>query len=193
MQVLVPDRPALVLGSTQPEGTVHGEEARRHGLALVRRRSGGGAVLVGPDDPLWVDVDLPADDPLATVDVSASFGWLGRAWADVLGAAGHDAHVRRGAYDPGRWGARICFAGRGPGEVFVDGRKVVGIAQRRTRAGARFQCAVLRRWDPGLLIDLVLEPDEAAAARRDLATAALGLDLEPRGVVSDLLDRLGAA
>ena len=28
-----------------------------------------------------------------------------------------------------------------------SGAKVVGISQRRTRAGARFQCAVPRRWD----------------------------------------------
>lgn len=41
----------------------------------------------------------------------------------------------------------VCFAGLAPGEVTVDGAKVVGISQRRTRAGARFQCSVPRVWD----------------------------------------------
>ena len=49
------------------------------------------------------------------------------------------------------WSHAICFAGVGPGEVLIDGAKVVGISQRRTRAGARFQCAVLRTWDPAEL------------------------------------------
>ena len=49
------------------------------------------------------------------------------------------------------WSSAVCFAGVGPGEVLVDGAKVVGISQRRTRAGARFQCAVMRTWDPSEL------------------------------------------
>ena len=40
------------------------------------------------------------------------------------------------------WCPLVCFAGVGPGEVLAGGRKLVGISQRRTRAGARFQCAV---------------------------------------------------
>jgi hypothetical protein len=53
----------------------------------------------------------------------------------------------------------VCFAGLGPGEVTVDGRKAVGIAQRRTRAGSLFQCAVPLRWDGARLARaLVLGP-----------------------------------
>jgi hypothetical protein len=29
----------------------------------------------------------------------------------------------------------VCFAGKGPGEVFVDGRKAVGVTQWRVREG----------------------------------------------------------
>jgi len=38
------DRPTLVLGSTQDVGIVDTEALIRHGVELVRRRSGGGAV-----------------------------------------------------------------------------------------------------------------------------------------------------
>ena len=173
VDVLVPTVPAVVLGSTQAA------PPPQERIDVVRRRSGGGAVRVAPDDPLWVDVDLPVGDRLWSDDVGASFHWLGSAWAEALG--GGDVH--EGAFEPGRWGSTVCFAGRGPGEVFRDGAKVVGLAQRRTRSGARFQCAVLSRWDPGLLIDVVVPVADRAEARRELAGVARGVD--PDG----LLDR----
>lgn len=167
--VLVAEAPAVVLGSTQPTPDGPGPQ----GWEVVRRRSGGGAVLVGPDDPLWVDVDLPAADPRWRDDVGESFLWLGRAWAAALGGG---VVVHEGRFDPGRWGRAVCFAGRGPGEVFLGGAKVVGLAQRRTRDVARFQCAVPRRWDPEPLISCVVPPHDRARARRDLAAVAQGVD-----------------
>ena len=66
----------------------------------------------------------------------------------------------------------------GTGEVLDSGgRKVVGIAQRRTRDGAWFHSACLRRWDPDPLLDvLVLEADERRAAHADLTGAVVGID-----------------
>ena len=37
------------------------------------------------------------------------------------------------------WSDLVCFAGLGPGEVLLDGRKLVGLSQRRTRNGVRIQ------------------------------------------------------
>lgn len=173
VEVLVASVPAVVLGSTQVV------PAWAADLEVVRRRSGGGAVLVAADDPLWVDVDLPVGDPLWSDDLGASFGWLGSAWSSALG----EGVVHDGPFEPGRWGRTVCFAGRGPGEVFVDGAKVVGLAQRRTRAGARFQCAVLGRWDPGPLIDAVVPAADRSGARAELAGVARGVPLD------GLLDR----
>ena len=180
VDVLVSTLPAVVLGSTQAPPPPCDD-----GLEVVRRRSGGGAVLVTPEDPLWVDVDLPPGDPLWLDDVGRSFRWLGQAWAAALG----DGVVHEGPFEPGRWGRTVCFAGRGPGEVFVDGAKVVGLAQRRTRAGARFQCAVLRSWNPGPLIDVVVPVDDRAAARRDLAGVARGVPLD--GLLDRFFEVLG--
>lgn len=145
--VCVPERRAIVLGSTQkmpPAPT----------LEVARRRSGGGAVVVGPTDVLWVDVDLPADDPLWERDVGRSFWWLGDAWAAAVAALGlAEVEVHHGAVVCTPWCAEVCFAGIGQGEVTVAGRKVVGLAQRRVREGARFHCAALLRWDPAPLIE----------------------------------------
>lgn len=190
--ILVPTTTAVVLGSTQDPEAVDREAADRRGLAVVRRRSGGGAVLVTPDDPVWVDVDLPVGDPRWSDDLGRSFLWLGEAWVEVLRGFGEVAEVHDSRFEPGPWGRTVCFAGRGPGEVFVDGAKVVGLAQRRTRAGARFQCAVLRQWDPAPLIDVVVGPDQREAARADLAPVARGLDLDPEALVAAFLATLGA-
>jgi lipoate-protein ligase A len=53
------------------------------------------------------------------------------------------------------WSDLVCFAGLGPGEVTVDGLKVVGISQRRTRDAARFQCVAYETWDAGALLELL--------------------------------------
>ena len=149
--------PALVLGSTQPDTDADAERCAAEGVALVRRRSGGGAVLVGPGECTWVDVLVPHGDPLWHDDVGRATWWLGDAWCaalDAVGRSGCTAH--RGPLVRTRWSPVVCFAGLGPGEV-IDGAgaKVVGISQRRTRTMARFQCAVPARWEPDRISGLL--------------------------------------
>lgn len=191
--VMRPAAGAVVLGSGQRPGSVDATAARRRGLTVLRRRSGGGVVLVAPADLLWVDVVVPRSDPLWHPDTGRSFLWLGELWRRALDRLGIVAEVHEGRYDPGAWGSLVCFAGRGPGEVFVAGRKVIGLSQRRTAAGARFQCGVLLRWDPAALADLLVLP---AAQRRtlegDLAACAAGLDRSGNLILETLLDALRA-
>lgn len=191
--VLAVDRPALVLGSTQPESDVDGAALADAGIELVRRRSGGGAVLLRPAEALWVDVELPAGDELWDDDVGRSFHWLGRVWAGALADLGVEADVHTGPLLTSPWSRLVCFGGLGPGEVTVDGRKVVGISQRRTRAGARLQSVVLGRWEPRELVDLLtLGPERAARAEADLLGRARGLDRPLADVAAAVLDRLAA-
>jgi lipoate---protein ligase len=94
-------RPALVLGSAQSPDVVDGALAGRLGIEVVRRRSGGGAVLLVPGDVAWLDVLLPASDPLWEADVSRSGLWLGELWRSALdhvGVSGTEVH--RGRLDP---------------------------------------------------------------------------------------------
>jgi lipoate---protein ligase len=149
--VAEPTGAALVLGSAQPESDVRGGVT----IEVVRRRSGGGAVLVVPGEVLWVDVVVPAGDGLWDDDVGRASHWLGDVWAAALGELGVAADVHRGPLVRSAWSAEVCFAGVGPGEVSTGGRKVVGISQRRTRTAARFQCAALARWDPTALLSLL--------------------------------------
>lgn len=171
--VFEPSASALVLGSAQ---RVRDDLAP--GIDVVRRRSGGGAVLVVPGDVLWVDVLLPAGDPLWDDDVGRAFGWLGDVWAAALAALGVEATVHQGALIRSAWSDQVCFAGVGPGEVLnAAGQKVVGMAQRRTRSVARFQCAALGHWDASSVTGLLGLPASAVTALAPMA-AGVGVGLE---------------
>jgi len=161
---------ALVLGSTQPWD----RDPADVGMPVVRRRSGGGAVLVGPGRVVWVDVFMPAGHPQWDDDVGRAFWFLGEAWTaalESLGVAGGVVH--RGPLVQSPYSRQVCFAGLGAGEVTVDGRKVVGMAQRRTRKGALFQCAVALWWDAAVMAELLQLGPEAEVVLAD-AVGAIG-------------------
>lgn len=188
-RILLVDQPALVLGSGQPESDVDLGAAAAAGVVVVRRGSGGGAVLVDAGAVLWIDLIVPAGDPLWDADVRRGAWWVGEAWAaavDRLGAG--PADVWRGGLRPSAWSGRVCFAGLGPGEVTVGARKVVGISQRRTRHAALFQTAALLHWDPAPLLAL-LGVDESVRSEAvvDLKERAVGVGGQRADVLADAL------
>jgi lipoate-protein ligase A len=189
--VLEARRPALVLGSTQADGVVDAAACRAQGVEVVRRHSGGGAVLVVPGELCWVDVVIPRADVLWDDDVGRSARWLARTWVGALADLGVVAEAHAGPMARPPWSDLVCFAGRAPGEVVAAGGKVVGVAQRRTRWWARFQCAVLRRWDPVPLLALLdLDPRERARGAAELAGAATGIDRDPADVAAAFVAHL---
>lgn len=168
---------ALVLGSTQPAGDVDVAAAALGGVEVVRRESGGGAVLVGRGLQAWVDVFVPRQDPLYVEDVGSSFGFLGVAWRAALaksGAAPDDAlAVADAPLSRSPWTRRICFTATAPGEVTLSGRKIVGISQRRERGGAWFHSLVpLRETGSELVSYLALSAEERAEAAALLSARA---------------------
>lgn len=128
-----PTDAVIVLGSAQ--------RLAEQGEAL-RRSTGGGAVSCD-DRYLMLDIVLPREHPLVIDDVGRSYRWLAEALLAAL--AEHGADLR--ALPPeevaalpaaDRAAARLaCFAGTGTYELVTrrDGRKLVGLAQRR-RGGA---------------------------------------------------------
>lgn len=157
--------PALVLGSSQREDTIDRDAAQRLGVPLARRHSGGGAVWLNPRQSVWVDITIPRDDPLWVDDVSSSMNWLGSCIAGALAGA-HEAHVHAATYEATDLARAVCFGALAPGEVADDTGKLVGISQRRTREGARFQCVAYTEWDTEPWVDVI-----ADASIRDLTRA----------------------
>jgi len=102
------DRPALVLGSAQRPEVADAGAMAAAGVELVRRRSGGGAVLLVPGEVVWVDVIVPAGDPLWDDDVGRATHWLGATWARALAACGMpDATVHRGPMIRTPWSSLV--------------------------------------------------------------------------------------
>ena len=187
--ILEADAPALVLGSTQSAELVDEARATRRGVHVARRRSGGGVVFVDPGTTAWVDVIVPAGDPLWDADVGRAALWVGRCWQDALAALGvAPTVVHDGALACGPLGRLVCFGTVGAGEVTdPDRRKLVGISQRRTRHAARFQCAAYTVWDPDPLAELLrLDRDGA----RSLDDAAVGTGVPVADVVEAFLATL---
>lgn len=133
--------PALVLGSTQHATDIDEEAISASGWEICRRRSGGGLVVLEPGNAVWIDVFVPPSHPAWENDIGRASWWIGHLWAATFHALDPavDATVHEGPLLRPEEGRLYCFAGLGPGEVTVDHQKVVGVSQRRTRSGARFQ------------------------------------------------------
>jgi lipoate-protein ligase A len=163
-----PTRPAFVLGSSQRDGDVDGEFCSAHGIDVVRRRSGGGAVHVDPVTSVWIDIVIARTDSLWVDDVGRAMHFVGHVWREVLVDLGMDGVItNEDAHVANDWSKTLCVAGRGTGEVFVgSGAKVVGISQRRTRDFARFQCIAYFAWDVALHLGAIPslgdDPDRVA-------------------------------
>ena len=182
------DRPTLVLGSSQRASDVDHRVSDALGIEVVTRRSGGGAVLLLPDEHVWLDLVIPAGDPLWHDDVGAAMVWVGEMWRAALADLDVIGTVHRGPLQPSAWSRQVCFSGLGTGEVIApDGSKLVGVAQRRTRAMARFQTMCHLRWRPELVAALVAPPRPTPT---DLATSASPVPVNPAALIAALTAHL---
>jgi lipoate---protein ligase len=182
------DRPALVLGSSQADTVVRHEALGD--IELVRRRSGGGAVLLVPGEVLWLDVLIPVGDVLWQDDIGRASHWLGQIWATAIGS---EAVVHRGTMVRSAFSSLVCFTGVGPGEVLIGQRKVVGLSQRRTRHGARFQCAAYSTFDAAAITALLeLDAVEAADLNRCLQDTVGTVALDTEALLIRVLGLLDA-
>lgn len=175
--------PVLVLGGNQSPDVL--DAGRVDGWAVRRRRGGGGLVLLRPDD-LWIDWWIPTHDLRWSPDVRASALNAGSWWRDTLAAHGVASPVvHEGPLEGDPRFRVVCFAGRGPGEVFVAGRKAVGLTQWRVREGV-FLSSVLPEGRSADVLELLAQvPDGLAEAldHHDVASLALA---DAEGLVADL-------
>ena len=124
--------PTVSLGYGQPlDDAVSVETARRLGVGIVRRPTGGSAIYHdGPERELTYSVAATNDDLEVTTDLLEAYRWIARALARGLRALGVSADIVATPRAKGLTPA-FCFARTGRYEIELDGRKFVGSAQRR--------------------------------------------------------------
>ena len=196
--------PTVSLGYGQRlDGRIDEQALVAMGLGLVRRATGGSAILhEGPDLEITYSVSAGAGDFEGASDLLETYRWIGEGLLSGLRALGAPVEmVSVQPSDPAAMPA-FCFARTGSFELEIDGRKLVGSAQRRQ--GTAFlqhgaimlgaEPARLRRVFPGegdplagmttLESALGRRPsfDEAAAALAEGFRRAHGLALEPGGL-----------
>jgi len=199
--------PTVSLGYAQPlDRHVDVAACRRLGVGIVRRPTGGSAIYHdGPERELTYSVVAAADDIGGGArDLLHSYQWIGRALAAGLRALGAPVEmvgVARGD-EPA---PAFCFARTGSCEIELDGRKLVGSAQRRYGSTFLQHGSVLLGVDAERLARLfpttpeplaTMTTLEAALGHRqkfdDVATALAAafeaehaIDLRPDGLAAD--------
>jgi lipoate-protein ligase A len=167
------EAPGIVLGCGQGALLAAALQRSEGRLSCLRRESGGGAVLTGP----WMvsaSVALPVDHPWAG-KVVESYRPLGELFLALLGGLGVAAKVlapgdlararSENAIGVADW---ACFGGLSPWEVVSpEGRKIVGLAQRRRRTGILLVAGTLvNPPDWRMLCDALGHPEHETALQR---------------------------
>lgn len=174
--------PTLSLGFSQPLTDAAQDRISDRGWGLVRRLTGGRAILHA--DELTYSVAVRLDHPLAQGSIVESYRRISSALLIALEqiglAASADRHDKpSGAQNP------ICFEVPSNYEIAVGGRKLVGSAQVR-KYGALLQHGTLPlTGDLSRIVDALVYPDETARdqAREQVHTRALTLELALNGVL----------
>lgn len=124
-------RPTVSLGFLQAAGgAVTREACDRLAVGIVRRPTGGRAVLHG--DELTYSLCVPLDQFWTRCSVGESFYWIGEGLVGGLRCLGIDAALGRTAGVSENGGAaQACFQTPRMPAVLVAGKKLVGSAQRR--------------------------------------------------------------
>jgi lipoate-protein ligase A len=191
-------QPALSLGYRQ-EPPAELERAVERGFEVVRRVTGGGSVLHAGD--LTYAVVAPRDSDALPRNVRASYAWIRDAVIDGLRDLGVAAEPAAAADGADR--AELCFVGATGQEIALDGRKLVGSAQRRVSWGLLQHGSVRMADDRALYRSLLGQspgpPAALEASREELEDAliraferASGRPLEP-GTLDDSEDALARA
>ena len=116
---------------------------------LVRRWTGGGIVFHGED--LTYSIIIPATEPAFGESPKSIYEKIHCALRDALtandgrvelAAMGRDAALRRPRTAQRAVPTNVCFANPVSADVMVNGQKVAGAAQRRTRSGLLHQGSI---------------------------------------------------
>ncbi|BAN90942.1 lipoate--protein ligase family protein [Aeropyrum camini] len=162
----------LTIGRRQSVGEVSLAEAERRGYVLVRRPTGGAALLHPWEREVTYSIVLNSSHPFYSLDVAESAAMIAGGVALALEELGVATSV--GGYDPPQGvSGGLCYVRPGSSDVVVAGRKVSGSAQRRIGGRLLQHGTLLLRFDPEEWVSII--PVKGAGAR-ELASKIAGIE-----------------
>lgn len=165
----------LSLGYGQRSADVDLERIQANGWGIVRRPTGGRAILHG--DELTYSVSLPAEDDLAQGDVVESYRRISQALLKALQFLGLSPQSEKQVQGNRSLGP-VCFEVPSHYEITANGKKLIGSAQVRRKTGILQHGTLPLYGDIGRICDvLVYENDEAREiARQQVCERATTLE-----------------
>ena len=183
----------LSLGYGQRCSVVHRQGLAERGYALVRRPSGGGAILHA-QEVTWCLV-LPANHPLAAGSINEGYRRIAVVIRDAMKSLGIAALLREG--DASQRTPSACLETPAWHELVVKGRKLLGCARVQRRHGLLQHGSLPLAGDVAAISAVLDYPDALAreeAARRlrnqaiTLADASQGTAVDARRVSQAIVD-----
>lgn len=148
----------LSLGYGQRTRDVDFERLQANGWGLVRRPTGGKAILHG--DELTYSVSLPRDHDLAQGDVVESYRRISEALLAALQLLDLDPQSEKQAKGNRDLGP-VCFEVPSHYEITAYGKKLIGSAQVRRKTGILQHGTLPLYGDIARICDALAYPDEA--------------------------------
>jgi lipoyl(octanoyl) transferase len=123
----------LSLGHAQPIADVDMKRLRERGWEVVRRLTGGRAIL--HTDEITYSVIAPSDEPRLAGSVLESYNRLAQALLLAVQHLELAVEMKEGKAENASFPNPICFEVPSAYEITVNGKKLIGSAQARKREG----------------------------------------------------------
>jgi len=125
--------PCLSLGYAQPFADVDVARLRSHGWEVVRRATGGRAIL--HTDELTYSVIAPSNEPRVEGSVLESYNRLAQALLLAVQTLEIPVEMKEGKASESATLNPVCFEVPSTYEITVNGKKLIGSAQARKKEG----------------------------------------------------------
>lgn len=123
------DPPSVSIGTFQKIQEINIDYLKEMNIPFVRRPTGGKGVY--HDNELTYSIVIPKTHPLFELDIVESYKEISKVFIDSLKEFGIDAQLTK------KLGGEngFCFSSQNYYEVSVNGKKIIGSAQRRKKEG----------------------------------------------------------
>ncbi len=125
--------PCLSLGHAQPFSDVDVNRLKERGWEVVRRATGGRAIL--HTDELTYSVIAPNDEPLVAGTVLESYNRFAQALLTAVKNIELPVELKEGKANENAMPNPVCFEVPSTYEITVGGKKLIGSAQARKKEG----------------------------------------------------------